>query len=112
MSVKPIPEGYQSVIPYLSVNGAEKFIDFIKKTFNAKLGDLVKGDDGKIMHAEVRIGDCVVMMSDSTTQYPATSVNLYVYVEDCDTVYKRAIEAGAESVMDRKTSFTVTAPAA
>src|SRR5213594_3207974 len=93
--VKPIPSGYHSVTPYLIVEGAPRLIDFLKHTFNAEQSALVNGPDGRVVHAEVKIGDSMVMMSDATDQFKPIASNLYVYVENVDMVYKRALEAGA-----------------
>ncbi len=103
--VNPIPSGYHSVTPYLVVEGVPKLIDFLKNTFNAQELARMKGPDGRVAHAEVKVGDPIVMMSDATPQYPPMPGNLYVYVEDVDMVYKRALEAGAASVSQPTTQF-------
>ena len=103
--VKPIPSGYHSVTPYLIVEGAPRLIDFLKHTFNAEQSALVNGPDGRVVHAEVKIGDSMVMMSDATDQFKPIASNLYVYVENVDMVYKRALEAGAISVSEPTNQF-------
>ena len=92
------PQGYTSVSPYLIVNGASRTIEFLVKAFDAV--ELHRFDDpsGKIMHAEVRIDDTVVMVADSAEAWPPISSNVHVYVADVDATYRRALEAGAVSV--------------
>ena len=94
------PEGYNSVSAYLVANHAQRVIDFLKKTFDA--ADLRRFDapDGKIMHAEVRIGGTVVMIADASGAYPAFPAWLHVYVPDVDATYKKALAAGGVSVQE------------
>lgn len=93
------PQGYTSVSPYLIVDGAQKLIDFLKETFGAQ--QLRRHDgEGRVQHAEVRIGDSVVMLADSLPEWPATPVNVHVYVEDVDAVYARALAAGGVAVQE------------
>jgi PhnB protein len=102
--VKPIPEGHNSVSPYLIVDGAERALDFYKKAFGATELFRHGGPDGKIGHAEVRIGDTVVMLADVHPEFDANGprhfggspVSLHLYVEDVDAVAGRAIAAGAK----------------
>jgi len=101
--VKPIPDGYPQVIPYLSVDGAAAAIDFYTKVFGATERMRMGAPGGKIGHAELEIGDSVVMLADAFPemggQTPAslggTAVSVMVYVEDVDTVFGRAMNAGA-----------------
>ena len=99
--VKPIPEGYHSVTPYLIVDGGAQAIDFYKKAFGAT--ELFRMEhQGKIGHAELKIGDSPIMLGDEHPEmgykgpkaFGGTPVSLMIYVEDVDTVYKRAIESG------------------
>jgi PhnB protein len=99
MAVKPIPDGYHSVTPYLIVQGARALIEFLNKVFDAKATECFTLPDGSIKHAEVRIGDSMVMMADASAMHPAMPCTLYVYVSDCDAAYRRALEAGATSLM-------------
>jgi len=94
------PEGYTSVSVYLVADGAQQVIDFLKKTFGA--ADLRRFDapGDKIMHAEVLVGDTVVMIADAGGPYPAFPVWLHVYVPDVDETYKKALEAGGVSVQE------------
>lgn len=97
MAVKAIPDEYHSVQPYLIVKGAAKLIDFMKSAFGATEKMRMPAPDGSIGHAEVQIGDSVVMLADASEMFPAMPATLLVYVEDCDGVYKRALAAGATS---------------
>jgi PhnB protein len=104
MAVKAIPEGYHSVTPSLAVKGAAKLIDFVKEAFGAEEAFRVPGPGGEIMHAEVRIGDSVLMLNDAMRQSP-TSSSLFLYVTDVDGVYQRAVKAGATSVSEPSNMF-------
>lgn len=99
--VKPIPEGYHSVTPYLSVNGAAEALEYYKKAFGAI--ELFRMEhDGKIGHAEIKIGDSPIMLSDEFPEMGFVSpktlggspVGIMIYVEDVDTIFKQAIDAG------------------
>ena len=104
MAVKPIPEGYHSVTPYLMVENAAKLIDFLKEAFGAVETERVARPDGGVMHAEVRIGDSPVMLGEPMGR-PATPAGLYLFVEDVDATYARALAAGASSVMEPANQF-------
>ena len=101
--VRPIPEGYHAVTPYLSVVGAAQALDFYKRAFGASEVLRMPGPDGKIGHAEIRIGDSRVMLADefpgmdflSPRSRGGSPVHLHVYVEDVDARVAQAIEAGA-----------------
>src|SRR6201986_2458081 len=105
MATKSIPEGYPSITPSFSVEGAQEFIDFIKQVFNAKDRFRMDGPGGKIMHAELSIGDSALMVADAQPQWPAKSNSLYVYVDYVDAAYARALKAGAPSVRAPETAF-------
>jgi PhnB protein len=103
MGANSVPEGYHSVTPYLFVDGADRLIEFVRKAFDAKENLRLPRDDGSVMHAEVRIGDSPVMLADATgpaAQFGAMPSSIYLYVADCDAVYRRAVEAGGASVME------------
>jgi PhnB protein len=105
-SVRPIPEDYHTVTPYIVVKGADKLIDFMKQAFDAKETERMSMPDGSIGHAEVRIGDSVIMMGDAREDmWKTMPTSIYLYVEDCDAVYKRALEAGATTLMEPKDQF-------
>lgn len=100
MSVPYKPDSYSTVSPYLVVDGAAVTIDFLERVFGAVEIRRFPGDDGKLMHAEVRIDDTVIMLADGVEAWPPVPSNVHVYVRDVDAVYKRAIEAGATSVQE------------
>lgn len=105
--VQAIPDEYGSVTPYLVVDGADGLMTFLQETFGATVrgGDVMRGPDGKVGHAEVQIGDSIVMLSDVPPDGVATKAMLNVYVEDCDSVYKKALAAGAESAREPEDQF-------
>ena len=105
MPVKPIPDGYHTVTPYLTVQGARRLIDFLKQAFDAKEDERMTRPDGTITHSEVRIGDSVVMIADSSDKWKPMPSGIYLYVEDTDATYQRAIQAGAVSVMEPANQF-------
>jgi len=92
------PEGYTSVAPYLILNDADGTIAFLKRALNAQLLRRMPAQDGKVMHAEVRIDDTVVMLADAAPDWPQVSAHVHVYVPDVDAAYQRALDAGATSV--------------
>ena len=103
VQVKPIPDGYRSVTPYLFVNGAAKAIDFYKSAFGARERMRMDGPGGKIMHAELDIGDSMIMLADEFPEMRALSpqtiggspVMVAIYVNDVDATFARAIAGGA-----------------
>ena len=104
--VKPIPEGYHTVTPYVVVDGADKVIHFMKEAFGAQpVFEPRMRPDGKVMHAEFRIGDSVVMISEASERAQATSAMLYLYVPNVDAVYQKALKAGATSLMEPADQF-------
>ena len=104
MAVKPIPEGYHSVTPYLSIKGAARALDFYKQAFGATELLRMDGPNGTIAHAEIRIGDSPIMLSDeapnmvcaSPDTLQATSVGLMIYVPNVDAVFANALKAGLD----------------
>lgn len=105
MSVKPIPDGYHSVTPYLIVKGSDKVFEFTKRAFGAQERFRMDNDDGTIAHAEIQIGDSIVMIAEAGDKWPAMPTGLHLYVEDCDAVYQRAIDSGATSVQEVADQF-------
>ncbi|HEY8401697.1 MAG TPA: VOC family protein [Cytophagaceae bacterium] len=97
--VNPIPEGFHTVTPYLILKGADKVLQFIQKAFDAKIINEIKNEDGSIMHAQAQIGNSYIMLAEASENYPAKPSMIYLYVEDVDKVYKKALEAGATSLM-------------
>jgi PhnB protein len=96
---KATPEGYHTVTPYLIVEGADKLVDFVKAAFDATVLMTTTNPDGKLGHTEVRIGDSVLMLAEARGEWHAMPTMLYLYVEDADSTWKKAIDAGATSVM-------------
>jgi PhnB protein len=94
------PEGYNSVSVYIMASGAQRVIDFLKSAFDATALRRFDNPDGTIMHAEVRVGDSVVMIAEAGGGYPAFPVWLHVYVPDVDALFKRALAAGGVSVQE------------
>jgi PhnB protein len=105
MAVKPIPDNYHSITPYLMAPGAARLIEFLKDAFGATERERMTGPDGGVMHAEVRIGDSMVMLTDGGGDWKAMPAALYLYVNDADATYQRALAAGATSVMEPVTQF-------
>lgn len=113
MTIKPIPDGYHSVTPYLSIKGAAQAIEFYKRAFNATELFRLVAPSGDIGHAEIKIGDSPVMLADPCEEgafrNPQTlggsSVGLHVYVEDVDTLFARAVDAGAKAVRPVQDQF-------
>lgn len=105
MAVKPIPDGYHTLTPYVVVEGAAKFIDFLKAAFDAQVQVRMDMPNGKVAHAEVRVGDSLLMLGDANPQAPAQSVGAYLYVPDVDATHRRAVQAGAKSVVEPLTQF-------
>ena len=105
MAVRPIPEGFHSVTPSIPVDGARKFIDFMKQAFGAQ--DIVNMPmpDGRVMHAELKIGDSIIMTSDPMGGFEPMPSTLMLYVNDVDAVFKRAVQAGAKSVIEPSNMF-------
>lgn len=110
---KAIPDGYHSVQPYLYFKNTAEAIAFYTKAFGATERMRMPDKDGRIMHAEIGIGDSCIMMADespafnaySTEHYGGAPMSLMLYVEDCDAVYKRALDAGAKSVREPADQF-------
>ncbi len=93
-----VPEGYQTLMPYLILNNAQKFVDFTEKVFNAteNKSNRHMRDENIIMHSEVTIGGSTIMFADSTEQFPPRTTGLFVYVDNADDTYKQAIDNGAK----------------
>jgi PhnB protein len=113
MATRPIPEGYRTVTPYLAVDDAAEAIAYYTKAFGAKERSRMEAPDGSIGHAELEIGDSLVMLSDpfpqATTRTPkelgGTTATVFLYVEDVDAVVKRAVDAGATVTMEVADQF-------
>jgi PhnB protein len=105
MAVKPIPDKYHTVTPYLVVNGAAGLIDFLQQAFGAQEMERMAEPDGTVRHGEVRIGDSIVMVGEASAQHKPMPTALYLYVTDTDTTYRRAIQAGATSLTEPANQF-------
>lgn len=105
MAVKAVPDGYHTVTPHLTVKGASKVLDFVKQAFEAKEIHRMAHPDGTLMHAEIKIGDSIVMMGEARDGCQPMPSSLYLYVPDADAVYKRALRAGATSTMEPANQF-------
>lgn len=111
--VKPIPDGYHSVQPYLHVRGAAEAIDFYKKVFGATERMRMPQADGRIAHGEIQIGDSCVMLADeypekeiySPKHFGGSAVSIMLYVDDCDATYKQALASGAKSLREPADQF-------
>jgi PhnB protein len=108
-----IPKGYHTVTPSICVAGAAKAIEFYKKALGAEEIMRFPGPDGKLMHAEIRVGDSVIMLGDempeqgarSPKSYGGTPVSFFVYRENVDAEWKRAVDAGAKEIMPLQDMF-------
>jgi len=105
MSVKPIPDGYNNVIPYLICKGTDIVIEFCKKVFGATVDEIHKNDNGTIMHATIHIRDSAVMLSEGSGNFPPMPCMLYIYVDDVDAVYKKALDTGGVSLREPTNEF-------
>ena len=108
-TVKPIPEGYHTVTPYLYIKGAAKAIDFYVKAFGATETVRMDGPDGAVGHAEIKIGDSFVMLADAPANAAdarnGVTSSIVLYVENVDSVFKRALDAGASEVQPLEDKF-------
>ena len=95
-----IPDNYQTVMPYLIVKDAAQFIAFMQKVFDAKETHKSMRDEHTIMHAEIMIGGSTIMFADSTEKFSARTGGFFIYVEDADETFKKAIDAGATIVTE------------
>jgi uncharacterized glyoxalase superfamily protein PhnB len=105
MAVKPIPDGYHSITPYLVVNGAAQLIDFARQAFAAQELLRMPGPGNTIGHAEIKIGDSIVMLADANPGHPPRPANLMLYVPNVDEVYRRALAAGGTSEREPADQF-------
>jgi PhnB protein len=111
--VNAIPDGYHSVQPYLHIRGAVEALDFYQKAFGATERMRMPRPDGRIGHAEIQLGDSVIMLADEHPEngiygpkhFGGSAVSIMVYVEDCDSVYQQALAAGAKSLREPADQF-------
>jgi uncharacterized glyoxalase superfamily protein PhnB len=95
-----VPVGYATVTPYLIVHGGLGFINFMENVFGAKTKEKIMQDEHTVMHAELEVGDSIIMLADSTEKFAPMPAGLFIYVEDADASYAKAIKSGAKSVME------------
>lgn len=113
MAVKPIPEGFHTLTPHLVVRDASRAIEFYKKAFGANMLGVHKAPDGKIMHASLQIGDSMLMLNDEFPQGTpspnspggGTSVSIFLYVDNVDALFNKAVSAGATVEMPLENMF-------
>ena len=113
MSVKPIPDGYHTLTPFLTVKDAARAIEFYKQAFGAEERGVMKGPDGKVMHAELKIGDSIIMLADEFPEFGALSpqtsggagMGLHIYIDGVDAAFDRAVTAGAQVEMPLAEQF-------
>jgi PhnB protein len=103
-SVSPVPKGFHTVTPYLLISDVAGFIDFAKAAFGAVELDCMKTSEGKIMHAQIRVGDSILMMGEAPAERTGAA-SLYLYVPDVDDVYAKAMAAGGTSIMPVSDQF-------
>lgn len=111
--VQPIPQGYHTVTPYLTIKNCAKAIEFYKKAFGAVETVRLDGSNNKIMHAEIKIGDSILMMSDESDEWMnkgpeqlgGSPISVVLYVENVDDVFNRAVKEGASVVREVRNEF-------
>jgi PhnB protein len=105
MPVKPIPDGYHTVTPYLTVKNVAAEIEYLEKAFGAQETHRMTMPDGTVMHAEVQIGDSRVMLGEARGDWQPMPAMLYLYVEDTDATYQRAMAVGGKSLREPTNEF-------
>jgi uncharacterized glyoxalase superfamily protein PhnB len=105
MAVKPIPEGQHSITPYLVVVGADKLVRFLERAFAGQCVERIPGPNGAVAHAEVKIGDSIVMLGEASERAKAYAATLYHYVTNVDETYRRAVDAGAKVLTEPTDMF-------
>lgn len=105
MAVNPTPNGYHTITPYLVVENVSGLIEFTKQALGAEEIERLHRDDGGIIHAEVRVGDSVIMMGEAKDATQTKPAFLYVYLKDADAAYQKALEAGAVSLQEPQDQF-------
>src|ERR1044072_2778590 len=111
--VRPIPEGYHTVTPYIRVSDGTRAIEFYKRAFGAEERSRMNGPDGRMMHAELKIGDSFLMLSEempgtdnrAPQSLNGTTCSIFLYVNDVDAAFKQAVSAGAKSIMAPEDMF-------
>ncbi|HEY2749372.1 MAG TPA: VOC family protein [Polyangia bacterium] len=101
MAPKPVPAGYHTVTPYIITSDATKMMAFVEKGLGGEVTHKTV-EEGRVRHAEMRIGDSMIMLSQGTPDYPPTHIHLYIYSADCDALFERAVAAGGQVIMPMK----------
>jgi len=96
---KPIPKGFHTVTPFIMVKGAQRVVDFLKNAFDAEEIMSLKHPNGTLWHAQVKVGDSMIMLGDTMGEHPNAPCTVYLYVPDVDATYKKAMKVGGESLM-------------
>lgn len=105
MTANPVPPGYHTVTPYLMVSDASALIEFAQRAFEAEARMKHTDAHGRVSHAEITIGDSVIMLGEGNAEYPPAPASLHLYIADVDAVYARALQAGGSSVREPRTEF-------
>lgn len=105
MKANPIPEGCHSITPYLTVRDAARLVEFLKEAFDGIEPARISRPDGSVLHTQVRVGDSLLMIGEPQGQWQSRPAMLYYYVADVDATYRRAIAAGAKSVVEPANMF-------
>jgi PhnB protein len=106
MPVNYTPKEHHTVTPYIMVEGVEKLMDFLTATFCAESRGVMKSPDGRVMHAQILVGDSMLMLAEAKPpEWSAQPASFYLYVPDCDSAYKKALEAGGMSIMEPMDQF-------
>ena len=105
MAVKPVPEGYRTVTPYLIVQDANALLTFVRDAFKAQVVEEHRTPDGTVVHADFMIGDSHVMAGQGSDRWPAQPGTVLLYVEDADAIYRAALAAGGVSIQEMTTQF-------
>jgi uncharacterized glyoxalase superfamily protein PhnB len=100
MAAKAIPDGYHTITPYLTVDDPNALIQFLQQAFGAEVVYMMKDDEGNIRHAEVRVGDSMLMTAKARDEWHPRPGMFYLYVPDCDAVYKKAVAAGGKPIQE------------
>ena len=105
MPVDPIPEGYNTVTPYLNIKGIDEFVDFLSEVFSGELTERLSGPEGRTIHAEVKIGDSLIMIGEQPDGSESSPGVLYVYTEDVDELYQKSLDHGCKSISAPQDQF-------
>ena len=102
---KAIPEGFHTITPFIMVKGARRVVEFMKKAFDAEIVSSLDHPDSTPWHAQLKIGDSMIMIGDTMGEHPDAPCSVYLYVPDVDAVYKKALAAGGRTLMEPEDQF-------